>query len=63
MQGIDELGEIPVMQDGRQEPRLTDVAVLKQGTMPGLIETLQRPARGEPDRECSWNDAGPSGAS
>jgi len=26
------------MQDGRPEPRLTDIAVLKPGTMPGLIE-------------------------
>jgi len=38
MQSIDELGDIPVMQDGRSEPRLTDVAVLSPGTMPGLIE-------------------------
>jgi multidrug efflux pump subunit AcrB len=38
MQGIDEVGDIPVMQDGRSEPRLTDVATLKEGTMPGLIE-------------------------
>jgi multidrug efflux pump subunit AcrB len=38
MQGIDELGDIPVMQNGHPEPRLVDVAVLKPGTMPGLIE-------------------------
>jgi multidrug efflux pump subunit AcrB len=38
MQGIDEVGDLPVMQDGRSEPRLTDVAVLSPGTMPGLIE-------------------------
>jgi len=38
MQGIDELGDIPVMQNGRTETRLTDVATLKTGTMPGLIE-------------------------
>jgi multidrug efflux pump subunit AcrB len=38
MQGIDELGDLPVMQDGRTEPRLTDIAVLTPGTMPGLIE-------------------------
>jgi len=38
MQGIDELGDIPVMQNGRPEPRLVDVAALKPGTMPGLIE-------------------------
>jgi multidrug efflux pump subunit AcrB len=38
MQGIDELGDIPVMQNGRTETRLTDIATLKMGTMPGLIE-------------------------
>ena len=38
MQGIDELGDIPVMQNGRSEPRLADIAALKPGTMPGLIE-------------------------
>ena len=38
MQGIDELGEVPVMPNGRSEPRLTDIATLKQGAMPGLIE-------------------------
>jgi multidrug efflux pump subunit AcrB len=38
MQGIDELGDLPVMQDGRTQPRLTDIAVLNPGTMPGLIE-------------------------
>ena len=38
MQGIDELGDIPVMQNGRTETRLTDIATLKTGTMPGLIE-------------------------
>jgi multidrug efflux pump subunit AcrB len=38
MQGVDELGDLPVMQNGRSEPRLTDVATLSPGTMPGLIE-------------------------
>ena len=38
MQGVDELGDIPVMQNGRSETRLTDIATLKMGTMPGLIE-------------------------
>ncbi|MEO8338964.1 MAG: efflux RND transporter permease subunit [Nitrospirota bacterium] len=38
MQGIDKLGDIPVMQNGRTETRLTDIATLKMGTMPGLIE-------------------------
>jgi multidrug efflux pump subunit AcrB len=38
MQGADELGTIPVMQNARGETRLTDVADIKSGTMPGLIE-------------------------
>ncbi len=38
MQGVDELGDIAVMQNGRSEPRLVDIATLKPGTMPGLIE-------------------------
>jgi multidrug efflux pump subunit AcrB len=38
MQSIDELGDLAVMQNGRSEPRLTDVATLSPGTMPGLIE-------------------------
>jgi multidrug efflux pump subunit AcrB len=38
MQGIEELGDVPVMQNGRPEPRLTDIASLRPGVMPGLIE-------------------------
>ena len=38
MQGVEELGGIPVMQDGRGDTHLDDMAVLKAGTMPGLIE-------------------------
>ncbi|MEP7354392.1 MAG: efflux RND transporter permease subunit, partial [Acidobacteriota bacterium] len=38
MQGAEQLGNVPVMQNGRQEQRLTDVATLVNGTMPGLIE-------------------------
>jgi multidrug efflux pump subunit AcrB len=38
MQSVDELGDLPVMQNGRPEPRLVDIAQLKAGTMPGLIE-------------------------
>ena len=38
MQSADELGALPVMQDGRPQPRLADIAALKPGTMPGLIE-------------------------
>jgi multidrug efflux pump subunit AcrB len=38
MQGAGELGDLPMMQTGRGETRLTDVAALKSGTMPGLIE-------------------------
>src|SRR5664280_653211 len=38
MQGADELGNLPMLQTGRGETRLTDVAAIKFGTMPGLIE-------------------------
>ena len=38
MQGAGELGGIPVMQEGRGETHLDDVATIKAGTMPGLIE-------------------------
>ncbi len=38
MQSVESIGRVPVMQDGRTDTRLTDVATLKLGTMPGLIE-------------------------
>src|SRR5664280_1708502 len=38
MQSADELGRLPVMRNGRGETRLTDVAAIKPGVMPGLIE-------------------------
>ena len=38
MQGVDQLGDIPVMHDGHSKPLLSDIATLKLGTMPGLIE-------------------------
>ncbi len=38
MQSIDELGGLPVMANGREETRLENIATLKPGTMPGLIE-------------------------
>ncbi len=38
IQGVDEIGEIPMMLDGRSQPRPTDIADLKLGTMPGMIE-------------------------
>lgn len=37
MQSVESIGDVPVMQD-RTETRLTDIATLKLGTMPGLIE-------------------------
>src|SRR5262249_32201949 len=33
-------GRLPLMRDGRAEPQLTDIARLKLGTMPGLIERV-----------------------
>ena len=38
IQSVDSVGDVPVMLDGRAEPRLIDIAGLKLGTMPGLIE-------------------------
>ena len=38
MQSADELGALAVMQEGHPELRLTDIAALTPGTMPGLIE-------------------------
>jgi multidrug efflux pump subunit AcrB len=38
IQSIDELGTLPVMPTERPEPQLDNIAILKPGTMPGLIE-------------------------
>ncbi|HWD98390.1 MAG TPA: efflux RND transporter permease subunit [Bryobacteraceae bacterium] len=38
IQSVDELGSLPVMPNGRAEPELDNIASLKFGTMPGLIE-------------------------
>jgi multidrug efflux pump subunit AcrB len=38
MQSVESVGDVPVMQEGHTDVRLTDVASLKLGTMPGLIE-------------------------
>jgi multidrug efflux pump subunit AcrB len=40
MQGAEQIGDVPVMHNGRPEPRLKDIATLKMGTMPGLIERV-----------------------
>ncbi len=38
MQSDDELGELPIMLNGHTDTELTNIAQLKFGTMPGLIE-------------------------
>jgi multidrug efflux pump subunit AcrB len=38
MQSLDAIGEIPIMRDGVRDTELTNVAQMKPGTMPGLIE-------------------------
>ncbi|MCC7499803.1 MAG: efflux RND transporter permease subunit [Bryobacterales bacterium] len=38
MQSVEDVGELPVMQNGRMDTELTNIADLKLGTMPGLIE-------------------------
>jgi multidrug efflux pump subunit AcrB len=40
IQSVEAVGDLPVMPVGRPEPRLAQVAALKPGTMPGLIERL-----------------------
>jgi multidrug efflux pump subunit AcrB len=38
IQSVEQMGSLPVMPDARSEPQLTDIATLKLGTMPGMIE-------------------------
>ncbi len=38
VQSVEDLGELPVMQNGRTDTELTNIADLRLGTMPGLIE-------------------------
>jgi multidrug efflux pump subunit AcrB len=38
MQSLDAVDDLPIMPTGAPEPRLAEVAALKPGTMPGLIE-------------------------
>jgi multidrug efflux pump subunit AcrB len=38
MQSVESVGDVPVMEDGHGDTRLTDVATMKSGVMPGLIE-------------------------
>jgi multidrug efflux pump subunit AcrB len=38
MQDVQSVSDVPVMRDGQAQPQLSDIATLKQGTMPGLIE-------------------------
>src|SRR5438094_9081966 len=47
IQSVDEIGTLPLMMDGHQRPQLTDIAGLKFGVMPGLVEryNCQRVAR------------------
>jgi multidrug efflux pump subunit AcrB len=38
IQSVEQVGSLPVMKSGQSQPRLTDIAGLKLGAMPGLIE-------------------------
>jgi multidrug efflux pump subunit AcrB len=38
LQSVESVGNVPVMESGANDARLIDVAVMKLGTMPGLIE-------------------------
>jgi len=39
-QSVDDIGDLPVMAAGRSEPRLDNIASLKPGMMPGMIERV-----------------------
>jgi multidrug efflux pump subunit AcrB len=38
MQSVDSVGQLPIMLDGHRDTELTNIAKMKLGTMPGLIE-------------------------
>jgi multidrug efflux pump subunit AcrB len=38
MQSVESVGELPIMLDGHRDTELTNIAQMKLGTMPGLIE-------------------------
>jgi multidrug efflux pump subunit AcrB len=38
MQSVEDMGELPIMLNGHADTQLTNIATLKTGTMPGLIE-------------------------
>jgi multidrug efflux pump subunit AcrB len=38
MQSVESVGQLPIMSEGHQDTELTNVAQMKLGTMPGLIE-------------------------
>jgi multidrug efflux pump subunit AcrB len=38
MQSVQDIGELPIMRDGVRDTELTNIAQMKLGTMPGLIE-------------------------
>ncbi|HWZ30700.1 MAG TPA: efflux RND transporter permease subunit [Bryobacteraceae bacterium] len=38
MQSVEDVGELPIMLDGHRDTELTNIAQMKLGTMPGLIE-------------------------
>jgi len=38
MQSVEEVGELPIMLNGQRDTELTNIAQMKLGTMPGLIE-------------------------
>jgi multidrug efflux pump subunit AcrB len=40
MQSVEDVGELPIMLNGQRDTELTNIAQMKLGTMPGLIERL-----------------------
>ena len=70
IQSIDELGNLPVMKNGQNQTRLSQIATLKPGTMPGLIEryngqrvvsltaNIHRAASPRCEHPNAWTDSG-----
>ena len=57
MQSVEDVGELPIMQNGRPDTELTNVATVKARNHARTDRTLQRPARGQLDGERSWTHA------
>ena len=53
IQSVEQVGDVPVMQGGRSQPRLTDIAAFKLGVHARHDRAVQRSARGQSNRQRS----------